>query len=318
MKTRIQILTILLMISSIGFSQIQPFGHLTIFSEDGDKFILILNGEQINEEPQTNLRVEELINPHYNAKIIFEDEGLLSISKNFLRIADVDGIMSDVTYKVRKKRGKLKLSYFSSVPVVEGFVVPSNVYVTRYGHSNPPVQEIITQEEGSITQTTTTSSTVGIDANVNLPGINVNVSVNDPLGSTTIKETTIVTTTDGYVDDSEHGSYYNDERNNGSRGCKNKSKMWQQDFKDALSSIKNIGYDQTKLETAKQIVSGNCMSAIQIKHICDLFGYEASKLDFAKYAFDYCVEPNNYFKVHKTFNATTSINELNEYIQNSY
>ncbi|WP_396151393.1 hypothetical protein [Flavobacterium sp.] len=61
MKLKTTLTCLLLVASALSFGQIQPFGHLTIFSEDGDKFYLILNGERMNDEPQTNLRVEELV-----------------------------------------------------------------------------------------------------------------------------------------------------------------------------------------------------------------------------------------------------------------
>lgn len=60
MKLNFKLIIPLLFLTFAGFSQIQPVGHLTIFSEDGDRFQLILNGELINDVPQTNLRVEDL------------------------------------------------------------------------------------------------------------------------------------------------------------------------------------------------------------------------------------------------------------------
>src|SRR5205085_6529452 len=89
------LLLIALAIPSLLFAQ-QKVGNLTIFSEDGDKFYLILNGEKQNTAPQTNIRVEELPQPYYNAKIIFADSAVMPISKNNLRIADADGTMMDV------------------------------------------------------------------------------------------------------------------------------------------------------------------------------------------------------------------------------
>ena len=46
------------------FAQPQPTGALTIFSEDGDKFFLILNGEPQNNIAQSNIRVEDLPQPY--------------------------------------------------------------------------------------------------------------------------------------------------------------------------------------------------------------------------------------------------------------
>lgn len=92
--------------TSFVFAQGSPIGHLTIFSEDGDKFYLILNGEQQNDIAQTNIRIEDLNQPYYNARIQFEDKTLLDITTNNMMIADIDGIMSDVTYKIRRHKNK--------------------------------------------------------------------------------------------------------------------------------------------------------------------------------------------------------------------
>lgn len=60
--------------------------------------------EEQNTVAQGNIRVEELSQPYYSAKIIFADSTLAPISKSNLMIADVDGIMKDVTYKIRKDK----------------------------------------------------------------------------------------------------------------------------------------------------------------------------------------------------------------------
>jgi len=52
----------------------QPVANLTIFSDSGDKFFLYLNGEKQNNVAQTNLRVEDLPQAYYSAKIVFDDE----------------------------------------------------------------------------------------------------------------------------------------------------------------------------------------------------------------------------------------------------
>src|SRR5690554_1482232 len=81
----------------------QPVGHLTVFSDEGDKFFLILNGERQNVQAQTNIRVEDLSNPNYSAKVIFEDQTLGELSKN-LYIANENGELMDVTYKIKRDK----------------------------------------------------------------------------------------------------------------------------------------------------------------------------------------------------------------------
>ena len=288
-------------------AQRQPFGHLTIFSEDGDKFTLILNGEKINDTPQSNLRVEELTQPYYSAKVIFEDKTKADISKSSLEIADMDNIFMDVTYKIKRDKNnasKMKLNFFSMTPVVQGYIPPANVYVQKYGSPAPAVA-VIQGSVGSTTQSTTTTTTIGtgVSAGVNINGVGVNVSVMAPTGGTTITETTTVSSSVG----SAPVEVYD--------GCANGRAMSPSNFNAALQTVKNQSFDDTRLKTAKQIASANCMTATQISDICKIFGFEDSRLDFAKFAYDACTEPNNYFKVNDVFTFSTSVDSLTEYIQ---
>jgi hypothetical protein len=312
MKQRFTLTAFVLLLSTISFGQIQPFGHLTIFSEDGDKFYLILNGERINDVAQTNLRVEELVQPYYNAKIIFEDNTRNEISKNYLQVTDVDGLFMDVTYKIKRDKNnnkKMKLNFFSMIPVVQGFVPPSNVYVTRWGQPAPTQQVIIQQSTpvGVVQQTTTTTSTIGsVNAGVSVGGVGVNISINDPVfsGSTTVTETTTVTTGGTIVGHQEPAPV----------GCYGARPMNNGNFSSALQTIKNQGFDESRLKTAKQIAQNNCLNTNQIVEICKIFGFEETKLDFAKFAYDACVEPQNYFNVNNVFSFSSSADELNDFI----
>ncbi|MBL0310513.1 MAG: DUF4476 domain-containing protein [Bacteroidetes bacterium] len=294
-----------------AIAQPQATGALTIFSEDGDKFFLILNGERQNNTAQTNLRVEDLPQPYYNAKVIFEDKTLGEISKNMLMIADVDNVMSDVAYKIKKDKnnGKLSLKYFSSAPIQTGFIAPTNVYVMHYG--NPGLAS-----GTSVTQTTTTTTTgVGNTAavNVNVGGVGVGMTITDPMLNGTVETSTTHTTTT-----TTGGAVIVDDRTTSparSRGCRAATAMSATDFASALATIKKQGFDETKLSTAKQIAGGNCLSAAQVSEICKGFGFEETKLSFAKYAYERCTEPNNYFKVNNVFGFSSSVDDLNEYIQ---
>ena len=79
--------------------------------------------------------------------------------------------------------------------------------------------------------------------------------------------------------------------------------------------ITNESFDNSKLTLAKQIVSANPMSASQITNICKLFSFESNKLDFAKFAYGYCVDPNKYYLVNEAFSYDSSKRELNEFIK---
>lgn len=314
MNRKFTLLAFFLFLTTLGFAQpSMNVGHLTIFSENGDKFYLILNGEKQNDEPQTNLRLEDLNQPYYNARIIFADQTLTDVVKNNLQITDVDGTFKDVTYKIRRDKNvktKLKMTFFSMIDVRPDFIAPSNVYVVHYGAPRP-------QSVGYNQSTTTTTSTgqgVNVGANVNIGGLNMNVSIQDPMMGSTVTETTTTHSSSGYSSNNQNQNYNNDVPR--PRGCTNRIPMSNRDFASAFETVKNLGFDETRLKTAKQIVSSNCMNTGQISQICGIFGFEESKLDFAKFAYEFCVEPKNYFKINNVFGFSSSVDELNDYIQN--
>ncbi|MBC7534770.1 MAG: DUF4476 domain-containing protein [Ferruginibacter sp.] len=288
-------------IPTIVFAQKQLSGNLTVFSEDGDRFFLVLNGERQNDKPQTNIRVEELLQPYYRAKIIFEDSTLVTISKN-MQVADPsDNRMMDVTYRIKKdKARKVKVNPYSAVEVQPDFVATENVYVHRFGHIGGI---------GGVTQTTTTTiSSNTVDASINVPGVSMNISINDPNEITTTSTTTTTSTNSSSSNTGTHTNQSNSDNN-----CRGWA-MKQADFSAAKKTIDDASFEETKLSTAKSIAAANCLSADQVVAICNLFGFEDSKLQFAKYAYKYTIDPKNYFKVNNVFSFDSSKEALSSFV----
>ena len=315
MKTNF-LLSLALSFSSLLAMGQQPIANLTIFSDSGDKFFLYLNGEQQNNVAQTNLRVEDLPQAYYSAKIVFEDKVTPEIEKSHLGLTDADGVMQDVTYKIKrdKNNGKMSLKFFSMVPVQQNYSPPSNVYVQHYG---APIQVITSAPATTgttVTQTTTTTTGVGTNrpngagVSVNAGGINMSININDPILVNGATQTTTTTTSTS----SSSSSTMNNNATTANSGC---SEMMAGDFTSALATIKKQAFDDTRLTTAKQIAGSNCLNTNQISSICKEFAFEDSKLEFAKFAYDHCSEKKNYFKVNNVFSFSSSTDELNTYIQ---
>ena len=272
-----------LFLTTLAFAQPGPVGHLTVFSESGDKFFLILNGEQQNDIPQTNIRIEDLNQPYYEGKIIFADKGLKEISKNYIAMTDADGIYQDVTYKIKtdkNNQSKRKINFFSMMPVRQGYIPPANVYVVHYGQPQP-------------------SPAVNMGANVNL-GINMNVNIND-----------------GHDHNSHDGHGHDDGHNHQPvpKACPGRMAMGPSDFSGALASLKKQSFEDVRLKTAKQIVAANCLNTAQIIQLCKAFSFEDNKLELAKFSYDYCTEPKNYFKLNDIFSFSSNTEALTEYIE---
>jgi hypothetical protein len=301
--------TLLLIFFSTG-AYAQQVGALTIFSEGGEKFYLILNGLRQNNEARTNVRVDGLTQPNYNVKIIFEDKAFPEISRNYLMIADADQKMMDVTYRIKHdKNGSLKLGAMptSFTPYQQNAPVAPDVTVVHYGQP-----ETTTVSQTTTTTTTTTAPNNSVNVNVN--GLNMGVTINDPaLNNTTVQTTTTHTTTTTTNTEAVAPPVQHEEHAH--HGCAGAYPMSSSDFSSALGTIENEGFDDTKLSIAKQISGSNCLSTNQITEVCKLFGFEETKLKFAKFAYDRCTEPNNYFKVNNVFNFSSSKDELTKYIQ---
>ena len=315
MKSKIFIsISVLLFICSMASAQ--AIGALTIFSENGEKFYLVLDGLRQNNVAQTNVRVDGLNKPTYTAKIIFEDKALPEISRNYLAIEDVNHTMMDVTYKIKHdKNGMPKLGMMptSFIPYQQAAPQQTDVYVVHYGTPDPGPATT------TVSQTTTTTVVPANNANVNVNGMNMNVTISDPNAATVQTTTTRTTTTSVPVEESR-GEEYRKEEHHGEehrehRGCRDAYNMQQGDFASAINTIKGQSFDETKLSTAKQIVGANCLSAGQITEVCKQFSFEDNKLAFAKFAYDHCTDPQNYFKVNNVFTFSSNTDELNKYIQ---
>ncbi|MCL2246543.1 MAG: DUF4476 domain-containing protein [Lentimicrobiaceae bacterium] len=94
--------------------------------------------------------------------------------------------------------------------------------------------------------------------------------------------------------------------------------MHPNDFNRAFNSIQKESFENSKLDIAKQITSNNWLCVSQIVQICNLFSFENSKLEYAKYAYRYCVDKNNYFQLNDVFSFSTSKDELRKYINNTH
>lgn len=288
---------------------------LTIFSEDGDKFFLVLNGQQQNTVAQTNVRIDGLSQPYYQAKILFEDKTKPEISKNIPVNDPSTNAPADVTYKIKRtKDGELKIRYFSAIPVQPNYVAPPDVYVMHYGQPAPPPSSGTTVTQTTVTQTTTGAPDGNVSVGVNGGGMgvnmNMNINVQDPNVATQTTTTRTTTTTTSY----ETNSYANNTQQQpaATTGCR--YPMDANSFNSAKETVKKASFDETKLSTAKTILSSNCFSTNQVIEICKLFGFEATKLDFAKFAYAKTTDPGNYFKVANVFDFDASKTELNDYI----
>lgn len=88
-----------------------------------------------------------------------------------------------------------------------------------------------------------------------------------------------------------------------------------QEYAEAKAAVKKENFNNAKFNIAKQIIkSKECFTAVQLKGIIALMGFEATRLKLAKFAYDYCIDKSNYYKINDVFDFSSSKTELSEYI----
>lgn len=300
--------------------------NFIIFSENGERFQLVVNGVLQNAQSETNVKVTGLNAPNYKCRAMFEDTklGYLDFNLYFTEPA------YEVTYSIGKnKKGEFKTKYISAVPMAQAPPAAPTQTVVVYSTTPPPAATTTT----TTTQTTTTGTTgdnVSINMGMNVDGMGGGVSINmsgmDGMGegtSTTTTTTTHSTTT-------SHSSTVNGQPvtsdpipppatqvvyvsgYTGPVGCP--IPMSQGDFESAKRSVSSKDFEDSKLTIAKQILGSNCMTCSQVRDMMNLFDFETTKLDFAKFAYGRTYDYNNYYKLNDAFTFESSISDLNAYM----
>lgn len=336
--------TLLFAISTLANIYAQN-ASLTFFSQEGERFYVILNGIRQNDKPSANVKVTDLGLPNYKAKIIFEDPSANSIDRN-LFVQDADGKFADLVYNIRKdKKGvyTMRLSGFSEVASAAPASQQTSVVAYHTEETAPaaPVQPATTTKQTTTTTTTTTkpanttthqenvninlgglgfgvnvNSSVTEDAdgnvnmNVNMGGLNTNASVKQSSTTTTTTTTTTKTTSNPAVGQPTPVAAATPVVKE--QGCVRAISAT--DFAAGKKSITSSSFSETQMKTAKTFTKNNCLSVAQIREVMGIFSFEASKLEYAKYAYDFCVDKKNYFQLTEAFTFSSSKDELNDFL----
>ena len=117
-------------------------------------------------------------------------------------------------------------------------------------------------------------------------------------------------------DNRDNRDYDNDRKNDDPRYDNNYSQaMTNNDFTQAKESLRREWFENTRLETAKQVIDRNYFTSQQVKEMVLLFTFENNRLDIAKYAFGKTVDKGNYFIVNDAFTFNNNKEALKEYIR---
>jgi hypothetical protein len=346
-----QLLLAIFFASSTIFAQ-NGNSTFEIFSEDGDPFVVVMNGVQQNNQAQTNVKIQNLTPAPYKLRIIFQNKELGALNDKInldygfhqsyvIKLKKITSFQKNLKSatnnmaenfsikdsaeanakraQIENENSKYVIKMLSKIPIpgapapVQTQSVPTpnrNTQVTTTT-SVPAQQTTVVQQT-----TTTTGNAANINTNSNMNGANLSMNINLNGGMNTnagYSETT--TTTVHSTGGATQQNVYVLPGYNGATGCP--WPMNDGDFAGAKGSIQSKSFEDSKLTMAKQIFDHNCLLSSQVRDIMSIFDFEATRLDFAKYAYGRTFDIGNYYKVNDVFDFETSISDLNAYI-NSY
>jgi hypothetical protein len=73
--------------------------------------------------------------------------------------------------------------------------------------------------------------------------------------------------------------------------------------------------ESVKLGIAKKALAGNCLLSTQVAQVTRLFYQESNRLEFAKYAYPYAFDPENYNQVNGSLSLKSSVSKLYDFIE---
>ena len=292
--------------------------NAVLFTENGEKFTVILNGLRQNNTPETNVKITGLNAEFYKLKIIFDNQALGEKNMNLqLQYG------SETSYCIKKNnKGEYVLRFVSQVPLAEAPASSPAQSVIVYNASPAPAP--VQSYSQTTTTTTTTQGTsnpdaVNVSMGVNVGGqggsLNINMSGMDMESSsssqTVTHSSTVTTTTTETAPPPAPVAYL--PGYSGPIGCP--VPMSPSDFSSLKQTIASKTFEDTRMTIAKSVLSDRCVITSQVKELCNLFTFEENKLEIAKFAYDHTYDIGNYFKVNDVFTFETSVEELNTYIQ---
>ena len=107
--------------------------------------------------------------------------------------------------------------------------------------------------------------------------------------------------------------YYDqgDDRDNDGYGNNNNNRFLNSRDFDALKhSISNAQFESTKRTVAMAGISQNNLSIYQLKEIIQLFSFESTKLEIAKYAYNYSSDKSRFYILSDAFTFDSSKDEI--------
>jgi hypothetical protein len=304
-------LSFLLFLYISSFAQVK--NNLVIFNNDGEKFILILNGQKYNETPATTVRATDLILKKYQVRIIFENNKIKDHNNNITFFST--GFECVFGLNGRGKR-KYTLDYVSETSIEPKAPVTNNSSNTNTNdntYTETKTTDTYSNTNTPNTNTGNNSNSISIKAGGLNIGLNekgaiklgtkegdVNLNAKDQSGNLSL----------GHGDDAIN---LNKVAKVPKVGCSGPISDVQ--FETLKKQISSQTSDITKLTAANALIESNCFMTSHIEQLMKLFSTDKSKLEVAKNSYSHTNDLSNYHRTKDVLYEDESKKELSKFIR---
>lgn len=265
--------------------------NINVFSDKGERFWVIINGIKQNTKASQHVKITNLMGDFWKMRVVFENQNIPEISQNV-------GSMEknqELTYQVKQNRkGAFVIRMFSITPISSSGGNNAETTVPYHPTENPDNET--TREPNNPAGFSLNVNDKGMDIKVNVEGFKTDISAQDP-----------------YKNNTNTSPNFNNNTNNNSGNC------WQamgaMDFSNAKKAVKSESFEENKIQVAQQFTKNNCLTVNQITEVLGAFTFEETKLEYAKYAYDFCYDKANYYQLNSAFTFSNSKDELNEFLK---
>ncbi len=250
--------------------------HINVFSDKGERFWVIINGIKQNTKASQHVKITSLTGTFWKMRVVFENQNIPEVSQN-IGTMEAD---QELTYQIKQNRkGAYVARIFSATPISGS---TSKAETTISYRPNEQIENTTILDNAP-----NTNNLNGFSLKADEKGIDFNVNID---------------TTRPVI-----------EPQNNTRNCS--QPMLSSDFYNAKKAVDGESFDENKMQVSQQFTKNNCVSVAQIKEIMELFSFEENKLEYAKYAYDFCADKGNYYQLNSVFNFSSTKDALNEFLK---
>jgi hypothetical protein len=251
---------------------------MVVFCNDGEPFTLILNGERINMEPQTKVRVEGLTLKKYQAKVVFKNQKLKESNTTITFFSTCFECEFAVN---RKSKKKFSIDYFTDRPIPGCAGEKTADNITTYPD----------QTTGTITNTT----------------VSTPIEEATPVYSTTPASTLLAGPGTGITT----STYSSVNIING----KCDTPMTDAQFLDFKSSVQHLTSDDEKQIKAWAMMQAACITVNQLRQLLNVFFADNSKYEFAKKVYERTKDNADFIKLKEVFADVVIKDKFEKFLQ---